>query len=404
MNRRTFLQAGTLSLGALNLPSLYAKEGNDLGKSVILVWLGGGATHIETWNPIPEAPVEFRSVTGHLDTNVNGIQIGGLFPKLAKQMDKFSIVRSFSHTNSDHDRATHWVMTGQPLTGAGQEQSHPAMGSMVSSIVGASSEKTGLPTYIRNGGITYDKAAFLGGAYNPFDANGDAKKNFMPQTEAQRLHERAVILSNLDKFHKNSEMIKNMNKVRGQAFNIILGSAREAFEIEKEPQLVRDSYGKGLGEKLLLARRLVQYGTRFVTVNHGGWDNHTDILSAMQNLCPDLDNGISTLVQDLHGKGMNKDVLVIVAGEFGRTPKTNKENGRDHFSNVNNILISGGDFEHGRIIGKTDNKATEVTDGLVNPSDLVSVIFKHMSINSKIQKVDNAGRPRYLIENGKSFL
>lgn len=404
-SRRDILRIGGISTGMslLGLSDEALADTNHADKSVIWLWMGGGPTHIETFNPIPDAPVEYRSINGSVETKLPGVRFGSLYPKMGSIADKLSIVRSFTHGNSDHERATHYVMTGYQMR-AGLEQTAPSLGSIVSNVYGPSSSATGLPLYTADGRISSDGASWIGGAYNPFDINSEAKKNFMPQVEARRLDERAHVLAALDKFHKDSEYIKNLNKVKQQAYDIVLGKARQAFETKNEPKNVQELYGEGLGQRLLLARRLIEYGSRFVTIHYGGWDMHSGIQQGLSNLCPNMDNAVYALITDLERLGLTDKVLLVITGEFGRTPKINKDLGRDHWGNLGTLVFAGGKYQHGRVIGSCDDKATEAKDNPIKPVDVVHTIFNHMGLDTKMKKVDTQGRPRNLVESPSKLI
>lgn len=401
MNRRTFVQAlgGLAVLPAVNGLADPVVKNN---KKVIQIFLDGGASHIETFQPIPDANVDYRSITGSIKTNVSGIDIASPWNEIAKRANNFTFVHGLSHSDADHSRAKCYMQTGALPSNQGDAQK-PSIGSVISKELGPSAIN-GLPLYVRNGRTEFDGAAWLGAMYNPFDANGDAKKNFMPVAEAQRLAERGMVLEALDRFNKNHQRVKDLDSLKKQAFDIILGECRNAFAIEREPQNIRDKYGKGLGENFLLARRLLQFGAKFVQINHGGWDMHSNIRDGILNRVPDLDYAIGTLIDDLKSNGMLDDTLIIIDAEFGRTPKINKDMGRDHYPKVSPLAFAGGGYNHGRIIGETDKNATEVISGLVKPQDIVYTVLKHFGIPTNIQYNNHNGRPIYVVEGGRNIL
>lgn len=401
MKRRTFLQvAGGLSvLPAVNgLAAPEVKRGN---KKVVYIYLGGGPSQYETFHDTMEGGDEYRPVHGVIKTNVEGIRIAAHWNEIAKRGSDFTFVRSLSHSDADHSRATCYMQTGS-LPGIQGDAQKPSIGSVISKELGPSAVN-GLPLYVRNGRTEFDGAAWLGAMYNPFDANGDAKKNFMPIHEAQRLAERGMVLEALDKFNKSHQRVKDLDSLKKQAFDIILGECRNAFAIEREPQPVRDAYGKGTGENFLLARRLLQFGARFVQIHHGGWDMHSGIAKGIDDRVPELDRAIGMFIDDLKANGMFNDTLIMINGDFGRT-KLNKDGGRDHFPRVSPLAFAGGGYNHGNVIGETDKNATDVVSGLVKPQDIVYTILKHFGIPTNVQYNNHQGRPIYIVENAKSII
>jgi len=401
MQRRTFLTVAGLSPIFLNSTLNAAVDVPKSNKKVVYIWLSGGASHIETFNPIPDATVDYRSVTGYTNTDVAGIQIGGSFTEVARLSKLFSFVRGYSHNEGDHSRATGLNITGMKL-GPNSDQTLPSVGSMISNVIG-NSAPNGLPTYIRKGRAEFDGAAFLGSNYSPFDMDGDAKKNFLSIIESKRLAERTQFLAALDQFQKSNPKIRELDAIKGQAFDIILGDCKNAFMIEKEPQQVRDLYGAGLGETFLLTRRLLDYGAKFVQINHGGWDMHQDIKAGFDTRAVELDKVLGVFINDLQASGMLDDTLIVLVGDFGRT-KLNNTGGRDHYPKCSTLAFAGGKYNHGQIIGETDKNAMEVKSGLCGPNDLIATILKHFDIPLNTQRTDRNGRPRYLQEGGKSIL
>lgn len=398
MKRRDFLTiGGCTGLASLGLPNLsFSQDNIKIEKSIIFVFLSGGIAHPEAFTSNEESPVEYRSVSGTINTAVENMRFGGHFENLAKHAKDLTVVNSFMHDNNDHDRATHYVMTGY-YQGNAAEQKAPSYGSIISNMFGPIS-KNGLPVYMVDGRINGDKAAYLGSAYQPFDINSGAARNFVSQVDKENLYIRGQLLNSLDKFHKDREEINNLTKVKNQAIDMILGQASRAFNLKEERPEVVAAYGDGLGKKMLMARRLVQFGVRFVSIETGGWDMHSNIKEGVTNLCPPLDKALSTLLTDLKASGMIDNTLVIVSSEFGRTPKINPQMGRDHHSAVNSLLIAGGKYNHGRAIGKVDNKGALVTDSPYKPLDLLHTIMDYYEIPKNTQKTDLNGRPMYLLD------
>ena len=406
VSRRSLLKVGSLGLSAFGLPAiLQAKEfGAKPNKSVVWLWLGGGATHVETFDPKPSAPAEFRSVVGAIDTNVPGIQLGGLFERLSKVTDKLAVVRSFAHRNSGHGGGTHWLMTGydnRQIDNGGLPH-RPSIGSIVTRTTGTNAEN-GMPRYIRLGGISADGPAFLGPAYAPFDPSGEAKKNLQLKIEMGRLNNRRDLLKRLDNYKREVDrtgLMEGLDKFEKQAFDTILGNSTKAFDLKLEDPKIKESYGPGLGDQLLLARRLCEAGSGFVTVHYGGWDMHSTIEKSLKGRVPQLDRAVAAFIDDVHQRGLQDDILLVITGEFGRTPRINKNAGRDHWAPLSTLALSGGGMNMGQIIGKSSKNAEIPSTKPVRPQDLMATIFKHFNIDENLQYIDKGGRPVYMIEDG----
>tara|TARA_R110000824_G_scaffold10866_1_gene47507 strand:+ start:8856 stop:10094 length:1239 start_codon:yes stop_codon:yes gene_type:complete len=405
-DRRNFMQIGGISAGlsAMGLSDANAASLPNNEKSVVWLWLGGGATHIETFDPKPLAPEGVRSVNGSIMTNGDFL-LGGNFLKLATRSDKISVVRSFAHRNSSHRTGTHWVMTGHNSTDNTPQsmQQEPSYGSIVSSVYGANHPENGMPSYVKVNGISFDGPAWLGGQAKPYEASGEGVKNLKSRVEANRFLDRKNLVKGFDKLKlaNNSELWSDLRK---QSYGLLLGNASEAFDLDKEPQPSRDKYGKGLGEQMLLARRLVENGTKFVTIQYGGWDMHGNIGKSLDGRMPPLDHALSTFIDDVHAKGMSKNILLVVTGEFGRTYRVNKNGGRDHWPQLSPLMLSGGDFEMGRVIGESTSKAETPKSDPLGPKDVTATLFAHLQIDPEMQKIDFAGRPRYFVDSGAKVI
>jgi Protein of unknown function (DUF1501) len=410
--RRDFLRVGALGMSSLTLPGLLKARGEQtkLGKptkntSVVWLWLGGGPTHVETFDPKMSAPVEFRSVTGAVQTNVKGIEIGGTFEKMAKVADKMAFVRSFAHTNSGHGGGTHWVMTGYNFVAAdnGGGQSKPGMGSILARHRGANAP-TGLPTYVRMNGILGDGPNFLGAPYAPFDVAGRARQNMNLTVAVDRLSERKELLKGIDTLDReidNSGLMNGLDSFEGQAFDLIMSKAKETFDIKNENPQTIEKYGKGLGEQMLLARRLCEAGVGFVTLNYGGWDMHGNIGNAMKQRTPSLDQAVSAFVSDCAERGIDKNVLLVISGEFGRTPRINNNAGRDHWAPLSTLALSGGGLKMGQIVGESSDKAERPKSTPIGPQDLMATVFHVLGIPQDLHFKDPSGRPTPMINGGK---
>ena len=400
-NRRDFMKVGGISasLASLGLSDANAANLPSNEKSVVWLWLGGGATHVETFDPKPMAPVEVRSTTGSVMTNGDFL-LGGNFLKMATRGDKIAVVRSFAHSNSSHRTGTHWVMTGHNSTDNTPQsmQQEPSYGSIMSSVYGANHPTTGMPSYVKVNGISFDGPAWLGGQYKPYGASGEGVENLKSRVENNRFLQRRDLVGGLDKL-KIENALEIWPDLRKQSFGLILGKASEAFDLKKEPEPSRKKYGGGLGEQMLLARRLVENGTRFVTIHYGGWDMHSNIAKSLNGRMPPLDHALSTFIDDLYDRGMSKNVLLVVTGEFGRTYRVNKNAGRDHWAQLSPLMFSGGDFEMGRTIGESTAKAETPKSDPFGPKDVTATLFSHFGLDPQAQKIDFAGRPRYFVES-----
>ena len=404
-DRRNFMKVGGISAGlsTIGLTDIQGAEApvcllpND--KSVIWVWLGGGATQVETFDPKPDAPDNVRAVNGWVKT-AGDYLIGADWSNLAGVGDKINVVRSFAHGNASHRTGTHWVMTGYNSTdNTPQSPSYnPSYGSMAASAYGTNNPITGMPAYVRVNNITYDGGAWLGSDYKPYDATGEGVKNLQLKINKDHFLGRQDLLNSLDR-------LKDDSGLRNQSYDMLLGNIASAFDVKKEDPKTMETYGKGIGEQLLLARRLAERGTKFITVQYGGWDMHGNISGALKGRVPPIDKALAALINDIHNKGLNKNVLLIVTGEFGRTYKINVQAGRDHWPRLSPLMISGGDFDMGYAIGESTSKAEEPKTSPFNPQNLTATLLKHFGIDQHTQRLDMGGRPRYFLDVGaKSIL
>jgi Protein of unknown function (DUF1501) len=414
-SRRDFLKIGALGMGSVLLPDLLRARAlaSTNGKasrrtSVIWLWLGGGPTQVETFDPKMTAPAEYRSTVGAVKTNVPGIEIGGVFPKIAQVADRMAFVRSFAHNNSGHGGGTHWVMTGYdfPPADSNQAQVKPGLGSILARVRGPNNRKSGLPNYVRLSGIYGDGPAWLGPAYSPFDTSGDSRNNMNLRIALERLSDRRSLLKTFDTIDRQidrSGILSGLDSFEGQAFDLILSRARDVFDLQREEPRTRDRYGPGLGEQLLMARRLCEAGVGFVTIHYGGWDMHGQIRESMKNLAPQMDQGVSTLVQDLSDRGLDRDVLLVITGEFGRTPRINGSAGRDHWAPLSTLALAGGGLRMGQVIGQSSEKAEIPKTTPITPQDLMATVFQVLGIPLDQQFHDPVGRPTSMIDGGKTI-
>jgi hypothetical protein len=374
--------------------------------SVIWLWLSGGPTHVETFDPKMTAPSEYRSTTGEVPTPIPGVTLGGTFPKIASVADKMAFVRSFAHTNSGHGGGTHYVMTGYDNRNIdnGGLPSRPSIGSILSRFRGPNNLTTGVPTYVRMNGIAADGPAFLGAAFAPFDPGGQARQNMSLVVDKSRLADRRALLKGLDTVNREadrSRLMEGLDSFEQQAFNLVLSRSQQAFDLKYEDPRVVERYGKGLGQQLLLARRLCEAGAGFVTVNYGGWDMHGKIAESITQRSPEMDHGVAALVEDMSQRGMDKDILLVISGEFGRTPKVNGGMGRDHWAPLSTLALAGGGLQMGQVVGESAAKVDVPKTTPIGPQDLMATIFNVLGIDRKVQYVDPAGRPLYMVENGR---
>jgi hypothetical protein len=412
-SRRDFLKVGALGLGGLMLPDLLraraaaAADGKPSRKtSVVWLWLGGGPTQIETFDPKMAAPAEFRSTVGAVKTNLPGVEFGGVFPEMAKVADQLAVVRSFAHTNSGHGGGTHWVMTGYnfPPADNGQAPIKPGLGSVLSRHRGANNPQTGLPTYVRFNGILGDGPAWLGASYAPFDVGGNARTNMYRKLSFDDLSDRRSLLKGFDTINRDldrSGTMSGLDSFEQQAFELILSRARETFDVNKEDPRTRDRYGKGLGEQMLMARRLCEAGVGFVTLHHGGWDMHGGIANAMKQTAPAVDHAVAAFIEDIGARGLDDDILLVITGEFGRTPRVNAGGGRDHWAPLSTLALAGGGLKMGQVIGESSAKAEVPKTTPITPQDLVATVFHVLGVPQDLHYKDQTGRPVPMVEGGK---
>lgn len=412
-SRRDFLRIGTLGLSSLTLAQLFQSQAaaRQQGKavkqkSVVWLWLGGGATQVETFDPKMTAPAEYRSAVGAVKTNVPGIEIGGVFPKMAQVADKFAFVRSFAHTNSGHAGGTHYMMTGydHPPADNGAGPIRPSLGSIMQRVRGTNAP-SGVPSYVRFGGIYADGPAWLGSAFSPFDVGGEAQNNMNMKVSLDQLSDRKALLKSLDHLNRDMDrtgLMDGLDSFNQQAFGLITSRAREVFDLGKEDPRVLDRYGRNtLGQWMLMARRLCEAGCGFVTMHYGGWDMHGDIANAMKGTAPPMDQAVAAFVEDLAQRGMTNDVLLVICGEFGRTPRINGSAGRDHWAPLSPLALAGGGLKMGQIVGESSAKIEVPKTTPITPQDLMATVFHVLDLDPKMQVKDTTGRPTYMVEDGK---
>jgi uncharacterized protein (DUF1501 family) len=425
LSRRDAIRVGTATLfgSTLGLPQLLragdgAKPKRDV--SLIFIFLHGGQSHLDTFDLKPDAPAEFRGEFNPAKTRIPGLQICDLLPKVGKEVDKFSLIRSFRHHNSDHGPADHYILTGYfPTAGFNPSLSPnnqwPSVGSVVSKVLGPKGSVpayVALPKFHPSGG-----PAYLGANHSPFVIDADpSAPNFSvpdlvppPAIAADRLDDRKKLLETVDRFHKAAETKANamagaVGTFREKAFDLMTSpQAKKAFDIHAEADKLRDEYGRhSLGQSCLMGRRLVEAGVRCVTIDHSNWDTHDGNFAVLKDtLLPKYDTAIATLFRDLSDRGMLDRTLVVVTGEFGRTPRINKNAGRDHWGPAFTVLIGGGGIKGGVVVGKTDARAEKPASDPYGPEDLFATMYTLLGIDPKAEARTADGRPVALVNNGK---
>jgi len=419
-SRRGFVQAGALTgLGLSQADLLRAADqqppgatANRRAKSVILVYLGGGLSHHDSFDLKPDAAAEIRGKYSPIDTVVPGLQIGELLPQMSQCMDRVCLHRGGAHNNDHHETATNWVMSGRFGTPFGD---WPAMGAVAAHESGFPGT---LPPYVaipRNPSFTWElgKSAYLGGRYESFKAGDPSEQNYQVRdvTRAQplpdvRLQRRQSLLASVDAVTRTIEandQLAAYDQFQKRAAEMVLsGEARDAFAIDAETTELRDRYGRTtFGQSCLLARRLVERGVGFVTVNFAGWDHHAKIWEGLEKKLPDFDRGFSALVTDMHQRGLLQDVLVVAMGEFGRTPKINKDAGRDHWGPAASLLFCGAGVVPGRVLGQTDRDGAQVVDSPAGPADVAFTIYKSLGIDPHKHLYTPDGRPVPILNEGQ---
>jgi hypothetical protein len=436
MSRRTALKAGFLGLLGLtqaNLLRLRAQGSTPKDNAVILLWLDGGPSQLETYDPKPEAPAEYRGPYGVTKTKVPGIILSDRLPNHARHADKMVFVRSLHHDNGDHFAGAHCMLTGRfGSSAASLPQKYPSVGSYVARVRGAN--RPGLPAFVGLPAAQsvylfpgYQGSAYLGPAYNPFDVDREVKylaANYgtrigsprwltqFDKARAEQTRQRQGLLAAFDSLRRdvdNSGVMNSLDRYQQQALEMILGGrARTAFDLDKEDPKLADRYGQGpWGRYTLMARRLVEAGVTFVTVDMPHWDDHSNIKDGHGYKLPPLDQAVGALMDDLQERGMLERVLVIVMGEFGRTPKINTGQpgipipGRDHWGNAISVMLAGGGLRGGQVVGATNAKAEHPVDRPLVPGDVLATVYEVMGIDPAQTFKDHTGRPVPILEEGK---
>ncbi len=406
------LRATTASAGAAAESASVAKQAD----ACILVWLDGGPSHYETFDPKPEAPIEIRGEFAAIATRTPGIHFSQPMERLAAISNELAIVRSIRHDQGNHGAGNHYMMTGAPPripVGCGAFVSfHPSLGSVASHQIGA---PEGIPAYFsmprmsRSGGPN-----FLGARHAPFVVPDDPNRSSFRVRDVTipsgltdaRFQTRQEIRGQIDKMLRITDAaagdpVMAADEFLTQGLQLISSpDAQAAFDIQAEPDAIRDAYGRhSIGQRALLARRLVSAGVPFVTLYEGGWDHHTDIFKSFEKKMPPVESAIAALIEDLKQQGMLERTLVVVLGEFGRTPEINNRGGRDHWSNAMSVMFAGGGTPGGQVVGATDRQGFAAIERVLSPENFVSTIYRKLGINPDLMLHTPEGRPVHLVSD-----
>ena len=432
VRRRDFLQlgiGGVLGLGfsevlrlqarAAAAPAPLAAPISGRPVNTILIWLDGGPSHYETFDPKPEAPAEIRGTFQTIPTAVPGIRFSEAIPELAKAADRFTVVRSICHKDPNHGGGNHYLMTGAPtpvpVACGAFVTFHPSFGSIVSWKRG---QQEGLPPYVSMPSVTRSGGPnFLGGKHAPFVIDGSpnaagfkVRDVVLPADISEgRAATRRELRASLDAMKRYTDRLTEdpavtFDQYFQQSVDLVLSTkAQAAFDLSREDEKVRESYGRNdFAQRLLMARRLVEVGVSWVTVNYGGWDHHTKLFEAYKgDHVKNMDRGVAALIRDLDERGLLDSTLVVLLGEFGRTPKVNKDAGRDHWPHAMSVLMAGAGCPRGGVIGATDAKGYAASDNVYRPEDFAASVYTKMGIDPQQILHTNTGRPVQLVNNGR---
>ncbi len=440
VSRRSMLRAGFLGAAGLTLPDLYrlqaaaAADGRPRKNTAcILIWLDGGPSQLETYDPKPEAPEEVRGPWGAIETTIPGYRVSETMPFQAKMAHQMAFIRSVHHGTGDHFKAGHKMLTGRwGSDAANLAPMYPSVGSYVARVRGSNNPElppyVGVPAahaiYIYPG---YAGAAYMGAQYDPFQADwdnryvgaADMRKIGMPamfkaSADTARLSKRQSLLQRVDTLRRDADRDGSMEKLdhfSQQAMNLLLSSrVREAFDLDAEPEKLSERYGKSAWARYtLLARRLVERGVTFVTVDMPHWDMHSSLKTSHERAGRVMDQAVAALVSDLGERGMLDHVLVVVMGEFGRTPKMNQNGvpgsdpvpGRDHWGDAISVAMAGGGLRKGQVVGATNRHAEHPVEDPHTPEDILATIYHVMGINPKQEFLDRFARPIAILSEGE---
>ena len=435
LSRRGFVRAGSLGLAGLSLANLLRSEAQGAASSekktnnVILLWMRGGPSHIDMWDPKPDAPEEFRGEFGTVNTCVAGIQLTDMLPQCGQVMDKWSIVRSLHHGDAGHSTGDQMCFTGFGPGPNPDENLAPSCGSIAAEQLGR--RNPNLPAYVMIPRMVPGAGSgYLGVAYRPFETGADPAnagpfkvQNFQltDGLSVDRLGDRRQLLSGLDKLRSAvdaSGKMDGMDQFGQRAWQMLSSpAAQHAFDLDSERQALRERYGfspafdpgaanrcgaPAWSQRILLARRLVEAGVRLVTVDLRWWDTHVQGFDSLRRgFLPRFDQAYSALIEDLTERGLMERTLVVAWGEFGRTPRVNKDAGRDHYPNVFSAALAGGKVKGGRVVGSSDSKGAFPKDNPKTPQDVLATIYDHLGVDTGKHYLNEAGRPMITLPFGE---
>ena len=440
LGRRAFLRVGALGAAGLSLGGLLRHEAavkastlmGGRPSSVIILWMRGGPSHIDMWDPKPDAPVEFRGEFGTIPTKVPGIRLTDMLPMSAKVMDKWSIIRSLNHQDAGHSTGDQICFTGYPPGPNPDQNQMPSCGSIVAKQIGEKNPR--LPAYVMIPKMVPGTGpAYLGASFKPFETGADPAKpgpfqvpNFtLPNgVTVDRVGDRRGLLSSFDALRRDAEtsgQLAALDRFDQAAWEMLTApAARDAFDLDKEDPRVRDRYGfmpafdpgaanrcgaPAWSQRILLARRLVEAGVRLVTVDLRWWDTHVQGFDSLRRgFLPRFDRAYSALIEDLDARGLLESTLVVAWGEFGRTPRVNNDAGRDHYPNVFSAAVAGGPVKGGLLVGESDSKGAFPKTNPKSPQDLLATIYQHLGVDVAMSYQDGAGRPFPVLPSGRPIV
>ena len=415
LGRRDVLRLGTAGLlGGCMTERARASlvEAKAPAQSVIVVFLGGGLSHHDTFDPKPDAPAEVKGKYSTIATAEPGVRFGEKIPLLAARQQHYTLVRSGSHANDHHETATNWVLSGRFGSAFGD---YPALGAVVSQQLGFRGE---LPPYVaipRNPSFTWElgRSAFLGGRHESFKTGDPAQAGFgvedlksnhkrLPARNQRRETLRLAVDRLAREVESNDQLLTFDDFQKRAAGMVLSSSARQAFALDEEADRVKDRYGRTtFGQGCLLARRLVERGVRWITINHGGWDHHAKIYESLDKKLPELDWSLSAFLDDMRERGLLENTLVAVFGEFGRTPTLNKDAGRDHWGKAGSLIFAGAGTRPGLVLGATDKLGSYPTRRPVSPAEVAATLLSRMGIDPRQQIITPDGRPLEILDQGE---
>jgi Protein of unknown function (DUF1501) len=432
-DRRSFVKAGILGATGLSLPDLFRAEAratSGVGRqtSVIILWMRGGPAHQDTWDPKPDAPVEYRGEFGTIPTTVPGVRLCDLLPRSARLMHKWAIVRSLHHHDAGHSTGDQICFTGYDAGAMPDENVHPSCGSIVAKQLGHTVPH--LPAYVMIPRMVPGTGpAYLGVAHKPFETQADPAQsapfkvpNFQLASgiTLEQVGDRKGLLHSFDALRRDADasgQFEALDRYQQKAWDVLTSAAaREAFDLDKEPMSIRERYGflpafdpkasnrcgcPAWSQRILLARRLVEAGVRLVTVDLRWWDTHVKGFESLRlGFLERWDRAYTALIEDLEARGLLETTLVLAWGEFGRTPRVNNDAGRDHYPNVFSAAFVGGGVRGGTVVGESDEKAAFPKSNPKTPQDVLATVYRHLGVDTKAEYLNN-GRPVPVLPSGK---